>query len=265
MSRVVTAAHCRERLKKLVEAVDAWEKDNSADIFIHWGGNVIKAFTIELEKAFEIFIDETADEGLKVGPDAKPYIMVADRLAEAYVAFKRGISEESPSCSPNGTDSLWRAYASLLEVAKVPVNVPKPMPISQLVAEKVSHIQIANIFGWKTEDGSPDVYKVAEEIQNPGSQYDPKTWVSPALKSRQDIIDRDWAKRGAPRTRMFDAPSFVPNPDYRPPSIEVMVLAGATPEQIARTHGIPIDEAEAFLAEAVPHSDSAIDSALSAV
>lgn len=188
MSRVVTAAHCRERLKKLVEAVERWENDASPDLLINWGGNVIKAFSVGLEEAFETFIDDTADEGLKVGPDAKPYVMVLDRLAEAYSAFKRGISEESPSCSPSGTDSLWRAYASLIELQKQNLNVQKPIPIAQLVAERVSHIQIANIYGWKTEDGSPDVYKVAEEIESPGKHYDPSTWVSPALKSRQDII-----------------------------------------------------------------------------
>jgi hypothetical protein len=70
---------------------------------------------------------------------------------------------------------------------------------------------------------------------------------------RQELIDKEWLVRAQtvePRKKMFEPVTSKPKSDWVPPSIQVMVLAGATPEQIANVHGISVEEAQLLLDEA---------------
>ncbi len=260
MARVITPSHCHHQFKYLSDAIAEWENDNRQDILVPWSQGMVKGFTSKLEAAFERFFDETADFENTVVPDARSMIIWIDTLFAEYSKFKRGIAEESPSCSPSGTDGLWRAFLNVKEVFKQIAPLSRPLPVSRMIADSVSLNQIATIYGWLNEDGSPDCLKVTEEIEKPGTHYDPKKWIHPALAKRQELINKEWAIRVQtvePRKKMFEPIQSKSKSDWVPPSIAVMVLAGAPPEQISNVHGISIEEAQAFLDEA---NDSKISS-----
>lgn len=254
MARAITPSHCHHQFKALSEAIAEWENDSRQDILVPWSQGMVKGFTAKLEAAFERFFDETADFENTVVPAARSMIIWIDNLFNEYARFKRGISEESPSCSPSGTDGLWRSFLNVKEVFKQISPLSKPLPVSRMIADGVSLNQIATIYGWLNEDGSPDCLKVTEEIEKPGTHYDPKNWVHPALAKRQELIDKEWLVRTQtvePRKKMFEPiVSSKSKSDWVPPSIQVMVLAGAPPEQIANVHGISVEEAQLLLDEA---------------
>lgn len=253
MARVLTPTHCLNEFKLLFAAVTEWENDNRQEIFVQWSQNMIKGFTLKLEKAFERFFDETADFGNTVLADSRLMIIAIDSLFAEYGKFKKGIAEESPSCSPSGTDGLWRAYLAVRETFKQAVPLSKPLPIKQMMNDGVSLNQIATIYGWFDENGAPDVLKVTEEMETPGTHYNPKTWVHPALAKRQERIDKEWAERMEnvkPREKIFEVNQPKPKVDWQVPSIAVMVQAGAPAEQIANVHKITVEEAQMYLDEA---------------
>lgn len=253
MARAITPSHCHHQFKALSEAIAEWESDNRPDILVPWSQGMVKGFTVKLEAAFERFFDETADFENTVVPAARSMIIWIDNLFSEYAKFKRGIAEESPSCSPSGTDGLWRAFLNVKEVFKQTAPLSRPLPISRMITDNVSLNQIATIYGWLNDDGSPDCLKVTEEIEKPGTHYNPEKWVHPALAKRQELIDKEWAVRMQtvePRKKMFEPVASKPKPDWIPPSIDVMVLAGAPPEQIANVHGISVEEAQRRLDEA---------------
>jgi hypothetical protein len=254
MSGMITPLFCRDRFTKLIKAVHDWERNDSSDILVPWMQSRVKGFSQSLEIAFETFLDETADAGRDVAPDARLFICRIDQLAHEYDRFKRGIAEESPSCSPGGTDGLWRAFRNVEEAFKQTQNLAKPQPVRQMLEDGVTVMQIATIYGWIDEYGNPDVEKVYQEQANPGTHFDPKTWVHPALKSRQSIINEEWQARTLQhpngRRKVFTLEEFKPKSNWVPPSLESMVQAGAPAEQIAQVHGITVTEAQDLLNEA---------------
>lgn len=251
MARAITPSHCRHQFEILAKAVAEWENSNDPKLFIDWRYDRVKGFSQALEVAFENFFDMTADAGCTVVNEAKAMIVRIDVLFAEYGRFKQGIAEESPSCSPSGSDGLWQAFNRVAEVFKDHVQLPKPTSIKRLVEMEVSMQQIAAIYGWTFPDGSPDIQKVTEEIDEPGKHYDPKTWVHPARLKRQAFIDKDWENREhPPRAQVFNVTATQPNPNWVPPSLEVMVQVGASAEQIAEVHKISIEKAAQLLAEA---------------
>lgn len=149
---------CRDRFSKLIKAVHDWERNDSSDILVPWMQSRVKGFSHALELAFENFLDETADAGRDVAPDSRLFICRIDQLAHEYDRFKRGIAEESPSCSPGGTDGLWRSLRNVEEAFKQTPNLAKPQPVRQMIEDGVTVMQIASIYGWVDEYNNPDVH-----------------------------------------------------------------------------------------------------------
>ncbi len=230
-----------ERFSRLQEAVKQWENDNSPETIAKWGIAEIKVVSDRLRSEIEFFLDGTADEGKEVAVDARPMMLAIDTLALAYVAFVR----EAASCgAPPKLDGLWNAYNRIAEVSTQKFTFSKPQSVSSLIKAGVTFSQIASIYGWMCEDGTPDGAKVAEELEAPGTHYNPETWVSPAIASRLKTINQDWSLRPSKRAVSYVRPEAEkPNKDWVPPSIALMIQAGAPPEQIANVHGITVDDA----------------------
>ncbi len=70
------------------------------------------------------------------------------------------------------------------------------------------------------------------------------------MRFRQVEIAREWSLRPGRRAREYARAEYLPNTNWTPPSIETMIKQDAPPEQIAKVHGISIDDARDRLAEA---------------
>jgi len=66
-----------------------------------------------------------------------------------------------------------------LRIQAAPAPRKRVEPVSLLRDQKVSDAQICEIYNWKTSDGIPEIWKVQEEIDRPGTH------------TGQDFIDQD--------------------------------------------------------------------------
>jgi hypothetical protein len=249
MAKTITLAFLFERFSRLQDAVKQWEHDESPETHARWGMATIKIISDRLRSEIESFLDLSADQGKDVAPDARPLIMAIDTFALAYAAYTQDCS--SGSESPRRTDGLWIALNRIAEVANQKFVSRKPQSIAILFKQGVTFNQIAMIYGWLLEDGSPDGQKVFEELDIPGTHYDPEKWVNPADKSRLARIDAEWALRPCKRAVAYVRPAQeLPNTTWVPPSIKVMIAAGAPAEQIASVHNMTAEQAQDLINEA---------------
>ncbi len=241
MAKVITSSFILERVARLQAAIKQWELDESPETMAQWGMATVKVVSAKLRSEIEFFLDGTADQDREVHVEARPMVLAIDSFALAFAEFVR----ESDSCSsPPRLDRLWIAYNRITEVSMQKFTPSKPQSVSSLIKAGVTFSQIASIYGWKCEDGTPDGAKVAEELEAPGTHYNPETWISPAVVSRLKTINQDWSLRPSKRAIAYAKPEAEkPNPNWVPPSISVMIMAGAPPEQIANVHGITVDDA----------------------
>ncbi len=250
-STVVNSAICTHEFARLKKVVDEWNQDESGNFNVAYNGGTVKAFSRNLEDAVEHFLNATADAGKQVADDDKEAIMEIDRLCNAYETFKILASEESSLAPPYGSDDFWAAYRNICEHFNSRPNYQKPQSVSTLISQKVGPLQIATIYGWKKPDGAPDVDKVTDEINKPGTHYKPETWVHPAKAIKQRSIDVEWNRRTAVREANFDVrKESEPVNKFVPPSLSEMVAVGAPAKQIANVHKISVEEAEQLLIEA---------------
>ncbi len=230
----------------LRSAVQAWEAQDGPNV--NWQGSMMKAFSDQLERAFCFFLDQTADEGRKVDPDAYGPMLAIDELNDAYMSWVKAASMSHPEASPRGSDALWRAWESVKQSFEIR-KLPHPPTVKTLKdIQRVSDNQIAIIYGWYTSEGEPDLMKVEEEYREPGTHYKKESWVHPSLASRNARLAAEW-KAHAPRPVYFEVETAEPQEFQKPapPSLEYLIEQGAPAGQIARLHGISEDEALAML------------------
>lgn len=237
--------------QKLLAAVQDWDQADGPHV--PWQGQVTKGISQRLDEAFRVFLDATADFGKQPEPKAYGPLLAVDQLATAYLEFVRAASMGHDTAPPRGSDALWRAWDSVVLAFAVPKQ-QRPPAIKELIEhQKAAPSQIALIYGWTTEDGEPDLTKVQEEYQAPGTHFDPETWVAPAFVKRQAIFDREWKAR-TPRKPEFDGAAIdeaAEKPKKPPvPSLDELIAAKAPAGQIAMLHGISVDEAADLLADA---------------
>jgi hypothetical protein len=243
MAKAITLPFLLERFARLQDAVKQWEHDESSESIVKWGMSTIKVVSDRLRSEIEFFLDGTADESKEVNVDARPIMLAIDTFAMAYAKFNQ---ECSASITPGGkTDLLWTALNRIAETASQKFTPTKPQSVASLFKAGVTYSQIATIYGWMLDDGTPDGSKVSEELENPGIHYNPDTWVSPAVASRLKTINKDWSLRPSKRAIAYAREEAEkPNPNWVPPTIAFMISAGAPPDQIANVHGITVDDAQ---------------------
>jgi hypothetical protein len=260
-SPIVTAKLLTALYHRTKNCVTRWRAADGPNV--GWQGVTVKAMSDELDIGLRMLCDAVADTIGGITRDFEPsvrrQILAIDQLAYAYRKFMQDASFESPTAPPSGSDSLWNAWDAVersFNALDDMAGLKPPPPVHHLIdVEKVSPMQIARIYGWIDENGDPDTAKVFEERDKPGTHFDPKTWVHPAIKSSQKLVDAQWSVR-EPRGTFFQVIEKIEREiEHRAnaskvPSIEEFVAAGAPAAQIARVHGIDVAEAERLLFEA---------------
>lgn len=236
-------------------AVAEWEASKSDTLLVFWKGRTVKVVSEAVEKAFEPVahilntqvIDENGEsQQVPVAPDAWPLVLAMDDFYFAFVAWADSIRNDPRETDPHGSKEMWHAFHAVKGAGAAPTAM-RVESVQQLTAQKVSPTTIAKIYGWYDEAGDPDLGKVADELEHPGTHT--KDWVNPIVSKRINDLTRRWRNRCAgftnrsvPRTdKAPDQP--VKNSPVAPEPIETLLrLPGMTIEQVAKMKKMTVEE-----------------------
>lgn len=227
----------------LQDTVSAWAAlAESESPTVLWRGQPRKAVSQEIQAAAIALFDLVATPDVE--PAAQALVLAIDEFEASFTRWAQDCNRRPEDTDPHGGPNLWNAYHAVKSALKPPVY-PRPEPIAALAnLQKVNHLQIAKIYGWYDEAGRPDVVKVEEEIQTPGTHYDPKTWVHPSRRRHEAQVAELWKERIAklgpakPRREALARPERQPAPE----SLEDLILAGVNSVQIAKMKKITVEE-----------------------
>ena len=191
---MITHQEVAEFVKQLQLTVTAWEQSTSPNV--QWRGNMVRAITVDVETAAnELF--ESCDTA-EVDPGTREIVLAVDRFQEAMEDWKKRLQLQESSAGPQGSAKFWAAYSEMLTKLS-PRTKKLPEPIGQLIKQEVSYPQIAKIYGWYDDAGVPDIRRLQEEIDKPGTHYNPATWVSANDRAFELELATAWSSREARR------------------------------------------------------------------
>lgn len=226
--------HCVTAARRVAASYDRW--CSLDEPIVSWRGAAVKAISQDLHESIVQACNDTADAGREVDRGARRMVLLFDDLAREFFQWVQEASLGLDTAPPRGSTGLLNA----IERVKASLNASRyerPAPIKQLYeVQRVSPSQIARIYGWKTEDGSEDVQKVFEEMENPGTHFDPKAWVHPAQAVEQKEVDARWAER-KPREAEHRLSKEATNdeaPAPANPDLDTLLREGAPMQQIIR-------------------------------
>lgn len=223
--------------RQVDESVSEWSA--SPDPRIRWKGDLRKCLSEDVFDALESLASLAGLQNEEVHAGARRLMLYVDAFAAQWVKFT-DLSQAGADVDPAGSAELWAAFNAIRDNLQPP-EFKKPEPIEQLAQrENVPAWQIAKIYGW-----GEDVRKVQEELEKPGTHYDPKTWIHPSQVALDREIDQKWARRtplDVPQTRV-EPEAQQPAP-IAPESLETLIQQRVPVEQIARMKGISISVVE---------------------
>lgn len=254
MASKIYQKNVEQLLDKAQKAIRAWESSDGPNA--HWNGEVVKGISPAMDVAFRNLIDGTADQGKEVEDGAKALVVAMDEFALKYARWLRAVAVQA--ATPRGSAELWEAWSRVLVAAEPPRN-ELPRSIKFLIdTANAPRSQIARMYGWFIDGDTPDSpkvpdeVKVQEEYENPGTHFDAKEWKSPSYLAHWNAVQTLWNERQGPRKILFpdmaeEGANVNADAAPKPPSLDEMVNLGAPAAQIARVHGMKLEEAEALL------------------
>lgn len=235
--QVMPMSHAEGAARRIAKAYSKWNLQDGP--LVPFNGVMMKGMSQELVETVEHCIDVTADgdengQALgEVATEARRLMLCLDAIGYSFIKWVQDGSVGLSHARPTGSDELDAAFKHLLAVLEER-PLPPPPSVKALIDQGAPLGTIAIKYGWKLEDGSPDINKVLEEQAEPGKHYDAKTWVHPAHRTAAAEVEKAWATR-QPRSKLFhDDSKTAPKPQLRP--IEEMIAAHAPVEQIARLY-----------------------------
>ncbi len=235
--------------KKAKAELTKWQQsDGVATEFQEQGGYKIISGPVSV--ALMLLIDASADQGKEVSDlQSKRAVMALDEFGPLFSSWLH--RQAVRAANPSGEPSMWESWERVCEAFE-PLKDRFEHSVKYLVdVANAPREQIARMYGWTDAENIPEIEKVQEEYDKPGTHFDKSTWVSPSMRARKAVIDGQWEARKQPRSILFDADIIEQFSERKkakgapvpPPSLETLLEADAPPEQMARLHGISLDEA----------------------
>ncbi len=213
----------------LLEVLEEWVE--SDETTVHPG--------TELWQAIDETIFVFADEFLPASCRGLEKIIDLE-LRSAFEQHKN-LVEKTGNDHVIAPNSLWRAIDRLADERRATRPHKKRVlePILRLINDKVSPSQICRMYEWMETDGSPQLWKLDEEIAKPGT-WTGKNFVHPLDRKdkqrearEQEIFDRNRQRRD----QKLAAAEITD-----PTSIDELVAQGISARQIAKNKRIPVEE-----------------------
>lgn len=237
LSRSDIAQLVREAVNVIVD----WEGTNDSAGYVRWRGGQRKAISDPVATAWGNLLTAIADNDA-IADDAKSLVIEIDRFDGQLADWENGISHVPEDTDPAGSPSLWSAWAEVQREAFKPINRKLPTPIRELVdVQKVPDRQIAIQYGWFRSDGTPDLAKVREEVEQPGKHFNPETWVHPSERRRAAAIAEVWAKR----VSRWSSSQVGGSKKEAKETLDELIFQEVPSKQIAMMKGIGVDEVKA--------------------
>jgi hypothetical protein len=246
---MLTRQQAVEAVERLRTAIQDWE-GGDAPTAMHRGKAYKKFTTPVVEVMGEVcglFLTTDIDR------DAWELAMAVDGFRDESNRFFESQKVAEEAVRPNGTDEMWEAFRDVIR--KLSAS-PRKLPggIRQLQRDGSNAITIAKKYGWYTKDGKPDLQRVSEEDNDPGTHYDPKTFVHPSEAAGVARLQKLWDARcqrlGELLHKEVSAPARVARtPDPRPLEELIRSNPGITDKQIAIRKCCSIDDIHAQLDE----------------
>lgn len=227
-----------ERRKELLLAVDGLLKVHDA-----WAADPeLQFITADYEEAVEdaLAMFEAGD----LPAECRRLASKMDWLQKQWDEYKQEVDAAGTVISPTG--NFWRAIEGVREARKTANNHRRIAleSIATLTEQKVSDNQICKMYGFLDSDGNPDLMMLREEREKPGRHTAPETgWLPPGELRRRDRETEQ--NQAAIRSKRRLAEKLERSEAHRPSeSIEELLLAGVSGNQIARMHGCPVETVE---------------------
>lgn len=238
----------KEAVDFLEQVVSEWQSTPREEAaMVIWRGMDRQAVSQAIEEAAASLFDLIAGDDIEDSHAAHALVLAIDAFDDAFSKWAEQCQLTPDRTDPSGGPEVWEPFRRMLD-ARVQKVYPKPEPIEALVAGKVSHAQIAKIYGWRDASGAPDILKVQEEITVPGMHYKPAAWVHPGeSRAVADVADR-WAARNA-KSRPSRTVAKPKAPKETPETLDELIYDGVNVAQIAKMKRITPDAVRARAAE----------------
>jgi len=207
-----------------------------------WSESDVEHFTRALEESFDELVETFSSGDLPA--DCRGMAGAVTELGREWSRWK-DVAESSGD--PNLLPDLpvWKALDTVQEMRRqaTPRDPVKLESIEELTRQKVPDRQIALIYGFDQDDGSPALAMVREEREEPGMHTGEGTgWLPPVERERQEETRR--RAEIAERVRAREEAKLEQLARVAPESLSELVEEGVTAPQIARM--LKIDVAEVY-------------------
>lgn len=241
---MATAKEIQETVERANAVVARWRSMDEPRV--PFQGKSCKAVSDPVVEAINEVAQIAGTPNSNVEDSARRVVLAIDEFADHLNQWYTDLSFGPDHAPPDGSSLMWQAWDAVV-AACVPRRSRPPESMDDLTRSNTSLAQIAKIYGWKNEDGSPDIQKVVEEQNKPGTHYDPETWVHPADRNLQASADEQW-KRRQPREHLGQ-PVASRTGHVAPEPLDELIQTVDNAKQIARMKGITVEEVEARAAE----------------
>lgn len=179
----------------------------------------------------------------EIQPAAWPLVRVVDEHKRMYRQWQAAEQRPGGSGHPDGPPELHKKWDhGVREEKDCPKRFPRPEPIPQAIREGTNVPQIAKTYGWWNEFGLPDTERVQRELENPGSEYDPETWVNPRQTKYWDDL-RAWYESRRERVRASKGDAISKSKKPAPESLDVLIRQRTNVPQILKMRPETTEEA----------------------
>ena len=199
-----------------------------------WVDSDATAITADFENCLSECIATFADGDMPSDCQELAYRVAAVAIEWEKFAGINGEGGYGSTINPAPRGSFWYVFDRLTDFYHNGNYVRRPLlePVAVLHAQKVTHRQIARMYGWFARPGIPDEQKVREELEKPG-RHTGDGFVPPAIREHERQELADWAAKQQALENM-QRRYAQSKPDAGPETVEELILQGVSIRQIAR-------------------------------
>lgn len=215
--------------------------DAAHSMFVDWGRSGEAKFSDQYEAKLEELY--ALCDAREIEPAAWPLVRRVDEHQRMYREWQADEQRPGGAKRPAGPGELHKKWVhGVCGEKDHPRRFPRPEPIAQKVRENCNVPQIAKTYGWWNEFGLPDTERVQRELENPGSEYDPKTWVHPHETKYWDEL-RAWYESRRERVRASKGDAISKGKKPAPESLDVLIRQQTNLPQILKMRPETTEEA----------------------